>query len=48
MDVEQFTRKLVVVLPDVAYNDEWGAQNFFNNLLQKINKAPDLQKKTQY
>jgi hypothetical protein len=45
MDVEQFTRKLVVVLPDVAYNDEWGAQNFFNNLLQKINKAPDLQKK---
>lgn len=42
LNKEQFTRKLVVVLPDVAYNDEWGAQNFFNSLLKKVNLAPRL------
>ena len=39
---EDFTRKLVIVLPDIAYNDEWGAANFFNSLLKKINLAPRL------
>ncbi|MFT9495792.1 hypothetical protein [Anaerosolibacter sp.] len=42
LSCEQFTRKLVIVLPDVAYNDEWGAVNFFSNLLKKINLAPKL------
>lgn len=34
---EQFTRKMVIVLPDIANNDEWGAKNFFGSLLKKVN-----------
>jgi hypothetical protein len=37
LENEQFRRRLVIVLPDIANNDEWGARNFFNNLLKKIN-----------
>lgn len=34
---EQFTRKLIIVLPDIAYRDGWGADNFFADILNKIN-----------
>ena len=34
---EQYTRKLVIVLPDIAYRDGWGADNFFADVLKKIN-----------
>lgn len=34
---EQFNRKMLIVLPDIAYRDEWGERNFFNSLLKKIN-----------
>lgn len=34
---EQYTRKLVIVLPDIAYRDGWGADNFFADVLNKIN-----------
>lgn len=40
---EQFTKKFVVALPDVANNDDWGAENYFRNLLNKINAAPKLE-----
>lgn len=34
---EQFIRKMLIVLPDISYRDEWGERNFFNSLLKKIN-----------
>lgn len=34
---EYFEKKLVIVLPDIAYRDGWGADNFFADVLQKIN-----------
>lgn len=44
LSTEQFTRKMVIVLPDIANNDEWGAKNFFNALISKVNSAPKLKK----
>ncbi|MFA0821350.1 MAG: hypothetical protein ACC612_00460 [Methanomethylovorans sp.] len=42
---EIFKRKLIIVLPDVANNDEWGATMFFEKLLQKVNESNELQNK---
>jgi len=35
---ENIERKMVIVVPRNASNSEWGIQNFFDDLLQKINK----------
>lgn len=39
---EQYKRKLVIVLPDIAYRDTWGAVNFFNDLAKMINNNDKL------
>jgi len=35
---EEIDRKLVIVIPDIANRDEWGMENFCDELLKKINK----------
>ncbi len=42
---EIFKRKLMIVLPDVANNDGWGATVFFDNLLKKVNSSHELRDK---
>ncbi len=42
---EIFKRKLMIVLPDVANNDGWGATAFFDNLLEKVNESHELRSK---
>lgn len=37
MQKEIFERRLIIVLPTIANRDGWGANNFFNGLLEKIN-----------
>lgn len=44
LKTEIFKRKLIIVLPDVAYNDGWGATVFFDNLLKKVNASSELRK----
>lgn len=39
---EIFKRKLIIVLPDVANNDTWGATVFFEELLNKVNASTEL------
>jgi hypothetical protein len=41
---EQFTRKLVIVLPDIAYRDGWGADIFFADVINKINSSDKMKK----
>ncbi len=42
---ELFIRKLVIVLPDIAYRDGWGADSFFNELKNQINNDNELKSK---
>lgn len=42
---EIFKQKLIIVLPDVANNDGWGATAFFENLLKKVNYSSELRNK---
>lgn len=37
MQKELFERKLIIVLPSIANREGWGAGNYFNDLLGKIN-----------
>lgn len=39
---EKFIRKLIIVLPDIAYRDGWGADNFFGDIKTKINESHKL------
>lgn len=39
---EIFKRKLMIVLPDIANNDTWGATVFFDDLLKKVNESHEL------
>lgn len=41
---EIFNKKLVIVLPDIAYKDTWGAEVYFDELLKKVNKSAELLK----
>ncbi|MGV8148967.1 MAG: hypothetical protein ACLKAK_09990 [Alkaliphilus sp.] len=38
MKMEKLERKIVIVVPSIASGNEWGMDNFCNELLEKINK----------
>lgn len=37
MKTESFTKKLIIVLPDIANQDDWNKDTFFANLCKKVN-----------
>ncbi len=42
MQKELFERKLIIVLPSIANREGWGAGNYFNDLLGKINAGSNI------